>query len=302
MILVDEGKLDLDAPVRAYVPEFRGPDKDQVTRDLLTHSSGLPAWRPLFREAHDRRTVLALVDSTPLDTVPGAHFVYSDLGAIVLMQVVERITGERIDRYLGERVFAPLGMTATRYLPPTGWRNRIAPTEIDTAFRHRLIRGEVHDENAGRMGGVSGHAGLFSDAPDVARFATWLLDTYEREQGARSSTLTASDTHPAPCSVLCFSSDIVTRFTHRQGVPPGSSRALGWDTPSDSGYSSAGTKLLGALVRAYGLYWHVDLDGPGAATCSLSCWRTRVYPTRANTRIRRIRARVAGSGGGSAGR
>jgi beta-N-acetylhexosaminidase len=285
MILVNEGKLDLDAPVRAYVPEFRGPDKDRVTiRHLLTHSSGLPAWRPLFREARDRRTVLALVDSTPLDTVPGAHFVYSDLGAIALMQVVERITGERIDHYLARRVFEPLGMTSTRYLPPESWRTRIAPTEIDTAFRHRLIRGEVHDENAGRMGGVSGHAGLFSDAEDLSRFASWLLDTHKRALEAQSSH--------AACSVLCLSSDIVIQFTQRQGIPPGSTRALGWDTPSDSGYSSAGTNLS---RRSFG---HTGFTGTSIwmdpdRDVFVILLTNRVNPTRANTKILQVRATVA---------
>lgn len=293
MILVNEGKLDLDAPVQAYVPEFRGPEKDRVTiRHLLTHSSGLPAWRPLFRQARDRRTAIALVDSTPLDTVPGAHFVYSDLGAILLMQVVERITGERIDRYLARRVFAPLGMTATRYLPPGNWRERIAPTEIDTVFRHRLIRGEVHDENAGRMGGVSGHAGLFSNAPDLARFAAWLLDTYGREQGAQSSSLTASDPHPAPCSVLCFSSHIVTRFAQRQGIPASSTRALGWDTPSDSGYSSAGAKLSRASFGHTGFTGTSIWMDPERDVFVLLL-TNRVNPTRANTKILQVRATVA---------
>lgn len=293
MILVNDGRLDLDAPVHTYVPEFDGPGKSRVTiRHLLTHSSGLPAWRPLFREARDRRTALALVDTTPLDTVPGDRFVYSDLGAIVLMQVVERITGERIDRYLARRVFEPLGMTSTRYLPPRSWRERIAPTEIDTVFRHRLIHGEVHDENAGRLGGVSGHAGLFSNAPDLARFASWLLKTYQTEQQARSSTLTASDATPAPCSVLCFSSDIIVQFTRRQGVPPGSTRALGWDTPSDSGYSSAGTKLSRTSFGHTGftgtsIWMDPDRD------LFIILLTNRVNPTRANTKILHVRAQVA---------
>lgn len=293
MILVDEGKLDLDAPVRAYVPQFRGPQKDRVTiRQLLTHSAGMHWWRPLYREAKDRNNAITLVDTTPLDTTPGTDFVYSDLGAILLMQVVERITGERIDHYLAGHVFGPLGMTSTRYLPPRRWQSRIAPTEIDTVFRHRLIRGEVHDENAGRMGGVSGHAGLFSDAPDLSRFASWLLKTYQTEQGARSSTLTASSAPPAPCSVLCFSSDIVTRFTHRQGVPPGSTRALGWDTPSDSGYSSAGTKLSRAS------FGHTGFTGTSIwmdpeRDLFVILLTNRVNPTRANTKILQVRATVA---------
>jgi beta-N-acetylhexosaminidase len=283
MILVQEGRLDLDAPAQRYVPEFRGPDKDKVTiRLLLTHSAGMHWWRPLFREAMDRKSAIALVDTTPLDTTPGTHFVYSDLGAILLMQVVERITGERLDHYLERRVFQPLGMTTTRFLPPESWRNRIAPTEIDTVFRHRLIRGEVHDENAGRMGGVSGHAGLFSNAPDLVRFATWLM---------------AVRAGPAPghgpgAGLPELSSATVRAFTTRQNIPEGSSRALGWDTPSDSGYSSAGSRLS---RRSFG---HTGFTGT-------SIWMdpdndlfvilltNRVNPTRANTKILEVRARVA---------
>ncbi len=284
MILVQEGKLDLDAPVQRYVPEFRGAEKDRVTiRLLLTHSAGMHWWRPLFREATDRSSAIALVDTTPLDTTPGTHFVYSDLGAILLMQVVERITGERLDHYLARRVFEPLDMTATRYLPPETWKSRIAPTEIDTVFRHRLIRGEVHDENAGRMGGVSGHAGLFSNAPDLARFATWLMAV----RAGRVSPSPGPGVHPP-----ALTSEIVTAFTTRQNIPPGSTRALGWDTPSDSGYSSAGTKLS---RRAFG---HTGFTGT-------SIWMdpdndlfvilltNRVNPTRANTKILQVRATVA---------
>ncbi len=278
MLLVDAGRLDLDAPVGTYLPEFRGPWKDRVTiRHLLTHASGLPAWRPLFREARDRRGALALVDTTPLDTVPGTRFVYSDLGAIVLTQVVERITGEPLDRFLETTVFQPLGMTATTFLPPRTWRDRIAPTENDTVFRHRMIRGEVHDENAGRLGGVSGHAGLFSNVPDLVRFANWLLDL-ERPT--------------APCSVLCLSPGTVEQFTRRQDLPPGSTRALGWDTPSDSGYSSAGSKLS---RRSFG---HTGFTGTSIwldpeRDLFIVLLTNRVNPTRANARILQVRARVA---------
>ncbi len=286
MLLVDEGKLDLDAPVQQYLPEFRGSGKDRVTiRHLLTHSSGLPAWRPLWREAHDRPSVLALVDTTPLDTVPGVRFEYSDLGAIALMQVVERITGERIDRYLEERVFHPLGMTATRYLPPLTWRERIAPTEDDTAFRHGVLLGEVHDENAGRMGGVSGHAGLFSNAPDLAVFVTWLLDLLTR--GPRSTP-----PYPPPPGLPKLSSHTVQAFLHRQDLPHGSTRALGWDTPADSGYSSAGTKLS---RRGFG---HTGFTGTSVwvdpeRDLFIILLTNRVHPTRANTKILQVRPRVA---------
>lgn len=285
MILVSDGRLDLDAPVQRYVPEFRGPGKEAVTiRHLLTHSSGLPAWRPLYQEARGRRRILALVDTTPLDTLPGARYVYSDLGAIVLMQVVEHITGERIDHYLAHVEFGPLGMPATRYLPPRSWRDRIAPTELDTIFRHRLMRGEVHDENAWQMGGVSGHAGLFSNAPDLARFAAFLLQRVHQAGNGNAG--------PSPCTASCIAPGVVRQFVQRQGIPPGSTRALGWDTPSDSGYSSAGSKLS---RRSFG---HTGFTGTSIwmdpdRDLFVILLTNRVNPTRANTRLFQVRARVA---------
>jgi CubicO group peptidase (beta-lactamase class C family) len=267
MMLVDSDKLDLDAPVQRYVPAFQGANKERVTiRHLLTHSSGLPAWRPLYAEAKTREEALALVDTTALLRQPGDTFIYSDLGAIALTQTVEAITGQRLNDFLDARLFEPLGMTSTKFLPPEGWRSRIAPTENDTVFRHRLLRGEVHDENAGRLGGVSGHAGLFSNAPDLARFATWLL---------RVRTI---DSLRAP------------EFTHRQGMPPGSSRALGWDTPSE--LSSAGTKMG---PNAFG---HTGFTGTSIwfdpdRSVFIILLTNRVNPTRANTKILQVRRRVA---------
>jgi CubicO group peptidase (beta-lactamase class C family) len=284
MILVQERKLDIDAPAQRYVPEFRGPDKDKVTiRLLLTHSAGLAADLPLFDSTRNRAAALTMVDTSPLLSAPGTRFVYSDLSAIVLMQVVERITGQSLDAYLEARVFGPLGMTATRFNPPPSWLGHIAPTELDTMFRHRLLRGEVHDESAARLGGVSGNAGLFSDATDLARFATWLM-------GVRSGVLTPG--HRPGGSPPGLDSGTVVQFTTRQNIPPGSSRALGWDTPSDSGYSSAGSKLS---RRSFG---HTGYTGT-------SIWMdpdndlfvilltNRVNPTRANTKILQVRATVA---------
>jgi CubicO group peptidase (beta-lactamase class C family) len=279
MILVSEGKLDLDAPVQRYVPAFQGPDKERVTiRNLLTHSSGLPAWRPLYAEAPNRDQALALVDTTALLRQPGDTFVYSDLGAMVLTQAVEAITGQRLNTFLDSAVFRPLGMTSTRFLPPQDWRSRIAPTENDTTFRHRWLRGEVHDENAGRLGGVSGHAGLFSSAPDLARFAEWLLDarlTPGRRPGVSGPQLPPS---------------LVQQFTQRQNIPPGSSRALGWDTPSEN--SSAGTKMG---PNAFG---HTGFTGTSIwfdpdRDLFIILLTNRVNPTRANTRIFQVRRRTA---------
>ncbi|PYO88132.1 MAG: hypothetical protein DMD66_08315 [Gemmatimonadetes bacterium] len=153
ILLVDQGKIDLDAPVQRYLPEFRGPMKDQVTiRHLLTHSAGLAADLPLWDSTRTRAAALAMVDTSPLLSPPGTRFVYSDLSAIVLMQVVERITGRPFDRLLADDVFTPIDMTATRFVPPKTWRDQIAPSEVDTFFRHRLLIGEVHDESAGMRG------------------------------------------------------------------------------------------------------------------------------------------------------
>jgi CubicO group peptidase (beta-lactamase class C family) len=275
LLLVDEGRLGLDDPVRRHVPAFHGPGKERVTvRHLLTHSSGLPAWRPLYTEATTRAAAMRLADTTPLATAPGAAMVYSDLGAIVLTQIVEAVTGERLDRLLERRVFGPLGMTTTRYLPPGAWRDRIAPTE--RSQDGTVIRGTVHDENAWKLGGVSGHAGLFSTAPDLARFAAWLL-------AARADTGTPP-LRPAPV--------LVRAFTSRQEGPAGSTRALGWDTPSDSGYSSAGARLS---RRSFG---HTGFTGTSIwldpeRDLFVILLTNRVHPTRENVRIGAVRPRVA---------
>jgi CubicO group peptidase (beta-lactamase class C family) len=287
MMAVDEGKLDLDAPVQRYVPCFAGADKEQVTvRMLLTHSSGLPAWRPLFREVRTRAEAFALADSTPLDSVPGTAEVYSDLGAIVLTQALEGVYHERLDSLLDRRVFQPLGMTSTRYVPPESWRDRIAPTELDS-WRGRVLRGEVHDENAALMDGISGHAGLFGSAEDLLRFAEWLLE----EKGGQADRRTAgrakqSDQPSARPSVRLS----IREFTRRQNLVPGSSRALGWDTPSEG--SSAGTLLSPTSFGHTGFtgtsFW-IDPEHH-LAIVLLS---NRVNPTRDNPRWTPVRARIA---------
>ena len=264
MDAVDAGLLDVDAPVQRYVPAFTGAGKEQVTiRHLLTHSSGLPAWRALHRESADRAGALALADTTPLDTVPGARFVYSDLGAIVLGQAVESVRGERLDALLGRTLFGPLGMTSTRFLPPATWVPRIAPTENDP-WRGRILRGEVHDENAARLGGVSAHAGLFGSAADLLTFGDWILARSDNER--------------------------LAPFFHRQDLPDGSSRAFGWDTPSPG--SSAGRRLS---RRSFG---HTGFTGTSiwmdpARRVVIVLLSNRVHPTRENSRWGAVRRGVA---------
>jgi CubicO group peptidase (beta-lactamase class C family) len=276
MMAVDEGLIRLDDPVSHYLPQFQGANKNEVTvRHLLTHSSGLPAHRPLWREATDRDSALQVVLATPLDTVPGARTVYSDLGAITLTQIVERVYGHPIDHLFAERVAKPLGLRATRFLPPESWRPRIAPTERDP-WRGRLVRGEVHDENAAFLRGVSGHAGLFSNARDLLSFGEWLLEQ-RRGRGGRRQEPRITDS-------------VVAQFTRRQDLVAGSSRALGWDTPALG--SSAGSRLS---AESFG---HTGFTGTSiwidpTRSLVVVLLSNRVNPTRDNPRLGPLRALVA---------
>jgi CubicO group peptidase (beta-lactamase class C family) len=302
MLAVSEGRLDLDAPVQRYLPEFTGRHKEQVTlRHLLTHSSGLPDHRRLWVESADRRSALALVNQTELDTAPGARTVYSDLGAIVLTQVLESVYQQRIDSLLANRVFQPLGMSATRYLPPPDWLPRIAPTENDP-WRGRVLRGEVHDENAAWLGGISGHAGLFSNAGDLLGFGEMMVEGMNVEPKAECTVRTAEQTkvrcnhpasctlHAAPCPPPGLSHSVVREFTRRQNLVEGSSRALGWDTPSPN--SSAGT-LLGPRSVGHTGFTGTSIWMDPSRRLVVVLLTNRVHPTRQNSGHIPLRRAVA---------
>lgn len=264
---VREHRLDLDAPVDRYLPAFQGRGKQRVTiRHLLTHSSGLRADRRLWRETPTPDSALRLVNATPLDTLPGVRMVYSDLGAIVLGEVVERTLGGRLDRLAARRIFRPLGMTDTGFRPGERVLPRVAATEYDTAWRRRIVRGEVHDEKAAWLGGVAGHAGLFGGALDLLRFGEWFLGELRRDE------------------------PVAEEFVRRQEVVPGSSRALGWDTPTPG--SSAGTRLG---PRSFG---HTGFTGTSLwvdpdRELIVVLLTNRVHPTRDNPRVGPLRIAVA---------
>jgi serine-type D-Ala-D-Ala carboxypeptidase len=225
MILYDEKKVDLDAPVFRYLPAFSGGLKDKVTvRELLTHRSGLPAGRDLWRVARSPQEARDMVLATSLTYVPNQGYIYSDLGADILGLIVEKVSGERLDRFLDRRVFGPLGMRDTFYRPADSVRYRIAPTEV-TPPRGYPLKGEVHDENAYALGGIAGHAGLFSTAADLSIFAQMMLSggTYD--------------------GVHILSDSTVALFTRRTA----GHRALGWDTAA--GDYGSGQYLT---QRAYG--------------------------------------------------
>jgi CubicO group peptidase (beta-lactamase class C family) len=284
MMLVDAGSLDLEARVSAFFPRFRGPLKERVTiRQLLTHTGGLLWWAPLYKELSGKAAYLERIVAMDLAYEPGTKSVYSDLGIILLGDVLERLGAAPLDELARRRVLDPLGMKDTLYRPPAALVPRIAPTENDP-WRGRVLRGEVHDENAFALGGVAPHAGLFGTAGDLARLAQMLLDGGTHE-GRR-----------------LVSRGSVELFTERAGIP-GVSRALGWDTPTDEsgrrssvagqpGYSSAGSLLS---ARSFG---HTGFTGTsmwmdpqrGLYVILLT---NRVHPSRENNHIREVRPRLA---------
>ncbi len=226
MILYDEGRVSLDARVVEYLPAFTGGWKDSITiRQLLTHRSGLPASRDLWKIAtNPQEARLGVVDAT-LQCRPGVCFQYSDVGMVLLGMVVENVSGVGLDRFLVERVFEPLGMTSTFFRPADSLRARIAPTDVNPP-RGYPLRGEVADENAYALGGIAGHAGLFSTASDISVFAQMMLN------GGQYN------------GVRIVTDSTIALFTRRAA----GTRALGWDTAEDNGGGS-GQYLSG---RSYG--------------------------------------------------
>ncbi|HEX8673450.1 MAG TPA: serine hydrolase domain-containing protein [Longimicrobium sp.] len=276
MILEEEGRLDLDRPVARYLPGFDAPDKAAITpRMLLAHNSGMNAYHTLYREAKGREEYLKAINARPLAHPPGTHFEYIDWNLIVLQLVVERVTSEPLDEFLRKRVFEPLGMRDTRFNPPESLRPRVAPTEVQ-AFRGGQVWGVVHDENAWSLGGVAGHAGLFSSARDLAVFATMMLNG--GEYGA----------------VRILRPETISRWTRRQA--PASSRALGWDTPYPG--SSAGRNFSPTSFGHTGFtgtsIWMDPVNGVFVVLLT-----NRINPTRDNPKLGPLRIAVANAVQGS---
>ncbi len=270
MLLCERGKLSLDAKIVDLLPEFGGGDllyrgwREEVTvRMLLAHSSGLPAHRKLYLAAHSREAMLAAAWRVPLEVPPMERAEYSDIGFIVLGELLERIAGERLDVFCRREVFSPLKLNLMFIRQPARLTD-VPPTANDTVYRGRIVQGEVQDENASAMGGVAGHAGLFGDALSVARFAHCLL--------AGGQPL--------------FRPETVSLFTARQPEPPGTSRALGWDTPSEP--SQSGTRFS---ARSFG---HLGYTGTSLwcdpeRGLSVTLLSNRTWPDAANQAIKELR-------------
>ena len=301
MLLYERGLLELEAPVIGVVPEFMAdscgePDarRRAVTfRMLLAHSSGLPAYEKLFLKAHARDDLLRAAFTTSLSTDPGTHAQYSDIGFIVLGAALERIAGESLDAFCQREIFGPLGMVSTTFNPPKESRATIPPTADErteqecgagaparekpteavlpevspvarSTFRQRIIQGEVQDENASVLGGVAGHAGLFSGAEDLATFAHTML------QGGRP----------------ILRPETIALVTRCESAPAATSRALGWDTPSTPSQSGKyfGTRSFGHLGYTGTSLW-IDPD----RQISITLLTNRSWPDCSNQAIRQVR-------------
>jgi serine-type D-Ala-D-Ala carboxypeptidase len=291
LLLVQAGKVELDTALESMLDELKGAPIGGVTlRDLLSHRSGLPGWRPLYERLDAeglawgrgkpdgvRQAVLRLIRDEPLLSDIGRQTVYSDLGFILLGIVVERATGRLLDDYFTEAVIQPLcverlffNRTRAIFQSQGSCSNAsIAPTEWDH-WRKRLLKGEVHDENAAAMGGVAGHAGLFGSAESVLSLSGAWLGCLNRDRPFLDPQL-------------------VREFTRRQSYPAGSSWALGWDTPtapSSSGthFSSASFGHLGFTGTSLWIDSHQKLE--------VVLLTNRVHPSRKNDAIRAFRPMI----------
>jgi CubicO group peptidase (beta-lactamase class C family) len=273
MRLVDEKKLSLNDPIVRYIPAFGQKGKEHITvYNLMVHNSGLPGWRKLYEICDNPQCVLDSIYATELIYRTGDSMIYSDLGLITMGKVIEKITGMPLDQYVRETFFVPLGMTSTMYNPPSSLIPRIAPTEVDNLWKKTglPVWGRVHDENAATLGGVSGHAGLFSTTSDLAILLQMLLDkgSYDGKRYLKEET--------------------VQEFTRRQSEK--STRGIGWDTKNFNG-SWAG-KLLSDRT-----FLHTGFTGTSVVVdperrLIVVFLTNRVYPTRDNGKIGGVRPRV----------
>jgi CubicO group peptidase (beta-lactamase class C family) len=271
MILYDRGLLKLGQPLVELLPEFDGSSgqKDarrrKITlRMLLAHSSGLPAYIKLFQTAHNKDELLQQALRVQLTADPGTRAEYSDIGFILLGQALEKLSGEPLDQFCQREIFAKLKLAHTCFNPPADKKPTIPPTEDDRTFRHRLIQGEVNDENAFVMGGVAAHAGCFATAFDVSVFAQCLLEG--------GTPLVKRET--------------LEIFTRRQDTPTGTSRALGWDTPSQPSQSGKyfSSRSYGHLGYTGTSLW-IDPD----RQLSVTLLTNRTWPDRGSQSIKQIR-------------
>ena len=268
MFLYDEGLLELDKKVIDYLPKFNNNGKDKITvRNLLLHNSGLIAFVEYYKKFKTKEEVIDAIMNSKLKYPTGTDYVYSDLGLITLQQIIEKLAGKPLDIFLKEKLFDPIGMKRTMYNPGAEFLYDVLPTEVDDYFRMTTVKGKVHDENAYLLGGVAGHAGLFSTAEDLSKFMQMMLNggIYRGKRYFKEST--------------------VANWTIKQTEQ--SSRGLGWDTKSE-GASSFGNKFS---LNSFG---HTGFTGTSVWADKdndvyIVLLTNRVHPTRDNRKIVRFR-------------
>ena len=277
--LIQRGKLSLEDKVSKHLDGFAPASlkkkdralKEKVTvEQLLLHTSGLPSWKPLFETCSSYKELLKIILKTPLETSPGARYRYSDLGFILLGEVAAKAGGKPLATIEKELVFEPLGMKATLRNPSAALRKKIAPTELDKKTKN-YIHGKVHDENARAGGGITGHAGLFSTAGDLSLLARELLLALK----GKSKKLDSA---------------IIRNFVRCKKSPKGSSRALGWDTPSEKSSAGdlAGKKSFGHTGFTGTSIW-IDPE----RDLYMILLSNRVHPSRKNRKISEVRRAFA---------
>lgn len=278
MLLCQRGLLDLDTPLGELLPGFvvGRPAREQARhvklRHLLAHNSGLPGYVEFFRVATTPSALFRACLELPLEAEPGTRAEYSDPGFILLGKALEECAREYLATWVRREIFMPLGLSVTGFCPAPAARTAIPPTEEDTALRHRRIQGEVQDENAWLLKGAAGHAGLFSNVPDLLRFAREILEATSKSEAQGKA-------------LRLFDAATIEHFAMKQG-PEGSSRALGWDTPSAESSSGQYFSLrsIGHLGFSGCSLW-IDLE----AKVAVVLLTNRTWPDRQSQLIRKIR-------------
>ena len=276
MKLVENGLLSLNDPVSKFIPEYRSESKKSITiRNLLLHNSGLPPFRIYVDSLRTREEIVDAIQNEPLTGVPGEKYVYSDLGMILLAEIIEQVSGRSIDQYIRREFFYPMGMVTAHFNPLRVGRwmaNLIPPTEIDTVYDRGVVQAKVHDERAYFMDGIAGHAGLFASARDIAIWTTML----------QNGGVYGGERYLSPETIHLFTS--VQDEESRRG--------LGFD------HKSGPNSTAGALTSME-TYGHTGFTGTSVWTdpekdLSIILLTNRTWPTRENgKRISEIRRKVA---------
>lgn len=271
MICLERNLLSIDDKVKEFIPGFAVNGKENITiRNLLLHNSGLPAWKKFYGREMNKTSVLEEIYSSSLEYKTGTKTVYSDLGIITLGKIIEKVSGLSLDNFCRKEIFIPLEMNSTFYNPDDQMKKICAPTEQDNYWRNKLLQGEVHDETAALLGGVAGHAGLFSTVKDLSNFMSMMMNkgVYKNQRIVNAETINI--------------------FTNKQSQQ--SSRGLGWDTKSEKG-SSAGN-LFSPNSFGHTGFTGTSIWADPERNLFVVFLTNRVYPSRENTKIISFRPKL----------